>query len=172
MKLLKRQVRRSWKGNPDCRRWMTSRKERHSGGFYPWEAVERVSGSQVCSATYWSCQLWLWQRLSEFSSPVKHRIWPTPGPALLTLCSSWGSPDVMIMKILAQGLAPGWETLTTVLKHVRRGSQVKEEEEHVGGFWGCCVLGKSPLEVGAQGTKQSVLINIRNRSLRPVACIP
>ena len=92
------------------------------------------------------------------------------GPALLTLCSSWGSPEVIITKILAQCLAPGWETLTTVLKHVRRDSQLKEEEEHVRDFWGCCVLGKSPLEVGAQGSKQSALINIRNRSLRPAAC--
>ena len=118
---------------------------------------------------FFNCKTW-----NLAKSMVSHRVghdWLdlAAGPALLTLCSSWGSPDVMITKVLAQCPAPGWETLTTVLKHVRRGSQVKEEEEHMGDFWGCCVLGKSPLEVGAQESKQSVLINIKNRSLRPVA---
>ena len=71
----------------------------------------------------------------------------------------WGSPDVMNVKILAQCLAHGWEMWAVVTKHMRIESQMKEEEKHMGDFQGCCGLGKSPLEAGAQTMKPSVIVN-------------
>lgn len=56
---------------------------------------------------------------------------------------------MMNVKISAQSLACGREMLVAAVRHMRMeyGVQVKEGEEHIEDFRGCCGLGKLPLEV-------------------------